>query len=167
MNVSRPLVLTGFMGAGKSTVGPIVAESLHRDFYDNDERVGLLFGRTPAHIIREDGESAFREIEVSVLAGLIEAPDVVVATGGGIVATDLGRGFLRAVRADIVWLRTTFEEAERRVKLDELNDRPLFDASVRDRFDARQEWYAHTAHYVVDVVGKSATEVAQQIVSQY
>lgn len=167
MTKTRPLLLTGFMGAGKSTVGPLLAAETGRTFFDNDQQVFDMTGRTPAEIINTNGEPAFREIEVDVLSGLIERPDVVVATGDGIVATELGRGFLRAVRADVVWLRILFEEAARRISLDTATVRPLFDESARERFNMHQAWYKQTASLIVDVQDKSSTTIATEISRLY
>lgn len=161
MSLERPLIVTGFMGAGKSKVGQMLASEFGAPFYDNDTEVLNAKGISPANLIRERGVDAFREIEVDVLATILERPVGVIATGGGIVSTQFGRGFLRASRADIVWLDVPFEVARGRVMQDEVNDRPLFRDvdEARKLYDERQPWYRQTAGFVVNAAQDSRSVV--------
>jgi shikimate kinase len=80
---SHNIVLTGFMGAGKTAIGRVVAEKLGREFVDMDAEIEARAGRSIARIFREEGESAFRHMEAMLCAELSERQGLVVATGGG------------------------------------------------------------------------------------
>lgn len=77
------LVLTGFMGAGKSTVGPLLAESLGWRFLDLDSVIEAAHGKTVPEIFRDEGETVFREYERQALDGLRYDHRIVLALGGG------------------------------------------------------------------------------------
>lgn len=88
--MSAPVFLIGMTGAGKSTVGPVLARSLGARFIDLDRRIEMLFGRSIAQLFDRDGEAGFRVCERAALRSLVDEPGfagaaVVVATGGGIV----------------------------------------------------------------------------------
>lgn len=85
MDRTRPLILVGPMGAGKSTVGRCVAQRLGWTFVDLDAEVEQRAGTTIAQIFERDGEPAFRAIERDLLAQWLRAPACVIATGGGAV----------------------------------------------------------------------------------
>ncbi|OQA05797.1 MAG: Shikimate kinase [bacterium ADurb.Bin374] len=119
-----PLVLIGFMGAGKSTIGKRLAEALQRPFYDIDDEVEASTGRTIAMIFDESGETAFREIEGALLASLAAIrPPAVIASGGGIVLRRSNRDLLREKAVtifidppfDIIWNRIEHERSHRPV----------------------------------------------------
>lgn len=161
------IVLVGFMAAGKSTVGGLLAERLGWTFVDFDERIRERTGRTPGEWIREDGEPAFRELESAVTKDLAGQEQVVLAPGGGWalrpdLVDELGAGTTR------VWLRVSSEEALRRVEADG-TDRPLLgpvegraervSALLRDR-----EPFYTRAEIVVDVDGMEPDRVVEEIV---
>ena len=111
------------MAAGKSAVGRVLAERLGWDFVDFDEAIRARTGRSPAAIIREDGEVAFRAAEAELTAVVAGRERVVLAPGGGWMtqpelADSLGPGTVR------VWLRVSPAEAVRRAAADG-TDRPL------------------------------------------
>ena len=87
VNITRHpvnLALIGFMGAGKSSVGRLVAEQLHFDYLDTDELIQSRTGRTIADIFEEDGEAAFRKLEQQVVKELAARKRTVICTGGGL-----------------------------------------------------------------------------------
>ena len=102
------VVLVGLMGVGKSTVGRRLAKEMQRPFADVDEQVELRAGRTIPLLFAEQGEAAFRAAEAEVLADLLgrDAP-LVVAAGGGVVATPGNRAALASAGAFVVWLRAS------------------------------------------------------------
>lgn len=81
----RNLALVGFMGAGKTTVGRLVARNLHLTYLDTDEAVEARAGRSISAIFAAEGEAAFRQRERELLGELAGARDLVIATGGGLV----------------------------------------------------------------------------------
>ena len=78
------LALIGFMGAGKTSVGRLVADQLHFDYLDTDELIQSRTGRTIADIFKKDGEPAFRKLEEQLVAELAARERTVIATGGGL-----------------------------------------------------------------------------------
>ena len=84
---SRKLFLIGFMGAGKSTIGPLLANRLGIPFLDLDERIERRARRSIPEIFQSDGEACFRALETRLLRELYEEPAAVVALGGGCVIT--------------------------------------------------------------------------------
>ena len=145
--------LTGFMGAGKSTVGRRLATVLDRPFFDTDELVEHGTGRTIDQIFREDGEGAFRAAEERALDDLESVGDAVVATGGGLF---LGASQRRTMKrlGFVVWLDVSLAVALARVGTGDgrplwLPDDPL---AFRAWFDRRRATYA-LAHARVDADG--------------
>ena len=147
------MFLTGFMGAGKSTVGRDLAARLERSFLDTDELVVRADGRAIEQIFRDDGEGAFREAEERALLEIADVADAVVATGGGLF---LGAAQRRTMKRAgiVVWLDVRLEVALERVGAGD--NRPLWlpDDPIRFRawFDRRRATYA-LAHGRVDANG--------------
>lgn len=110
--------LVGFRGTGKSTVAPLVARRLGRDWrwVDMDERIERDSGRTIAEIFAQNGEPAFRKAESRLLVELAEEDRLVVATGGGLVLSRGNRALLRDGCA--VWLRSRPETLWARLQAD-------------------------------------------------
>ncbi|GAB11068.1 shikimate kinase [Gordonia araii NBRC 100433] len=144
------VVLTGFMGAGKSTVGRAVAERLGVRFLDTDAELERSTGRTIASIFTEDGEAAFRELELATVTRVLADFDGVVALGGGSVTVPAIRAALTG--GPVVHLRITAENGFRRV---EGSDRPLLAGpEPRDTYAQllaeRAELYETVAAVTVD-----------------
>lgn len=142
--LGRHLALTGFMGAGKSTLGPVVAKQLGRSFVSLDEAIEATAGATIPEIFDTQGEAAFRRIEADVAAAVLgRAEPVVLELGGGAVGSAATRAAL-ARSAFTVLLDVEPDEAWRRVQG---STRPL--ARDRERFEAlfaeREEAYAAAA----------------------
>lgn len=108
------VVLVGFMGAGKSTTGRIVARALDWEFVDLDDEIERLHGRSPASILREQGEAAFRRIESDVAGDVLARRRIVLATGGGWGAQPGSLADLDASTCS-VWLRVEPATAVARV----------------------------------------------------
>lgn len=158
------IVLVGLMGAGKSSVGKLLARRLGYDFVDLDEEVERAAGRSIAEIFRLAGEPAFRRLEAEVTARLDSRTRLVVAAGGGWMARpELRDRWPGAVR---VWLAVSPETAVRRLS-ERLESRPMLDpadptSSARVLLEHRREAYAR-AELRVDTDGRLAVEVAEQV----
>ena len=157
------IVLIGFMGAGKSTIGRKVADLLGSEFVDADEVIAGRAGMSVSEIFESGGEQMFRTLEREVIEeALLEAGEVVLALGGGALTTDEIRDQLRS--HTVVLLDVTFEEAMRRVGDTE---RPMLragDASAL--YDRRAIGYADAASIVVRVTGRSPDDIAEEVVSR-
>jgi shikimate kinase len=99
------IVLVGFMGAGKTTVGGLLARRLGLPLADSDQVIEERTGRQVRQIFAEDGEPAFRALEHQVIGELLEGPDLVIAVGGGAPEHPRTRDLLLAeTRAGVVYL---------------------------------------------------------------
>ena len=88
MNTQKHIFLIGFMGSGKSTVGALLAERLHIPFLDSDKEIEKKAGKSITEIFSQDGEAAFREMEMDFLLGLKSQEPSVIAVGGGLPAIE-------------------------------------------------------------------------------
>ncbi len=113
------------MGAGKSTVGRLLADVMRLRFEDLDETIERHAGESVAAIFERAGERVFRRLEASALAVVAMAPDVVVATGGGIMTSAENRA-LMAQSGVTVWLNPEFDTIARRLESEPPERRPLF-----------------------------------------
>ncbi len=114
----RGLVLIGYRGSGKSTVGKIIADRLGRPFVDTDLEIETRSGRSIAAMFAEEGELSFRAWEERTLAELAgEFPEAVLATGGGVVLYERNRRRLRDF-GFVAWLQASPEELARRLGTD-------------------------------------------------
>lgn len=158
------IVLVGFMGAGKTTVGAALASALGKPFVDIDRLIEESEGRSISRIFEENGEEDFRTIEHETISLVLEGPDSVVALGGGAVehhgTTDL------LAKHFVVYLQISFEEALRRVGSDHL--RPMLaKANLRAIYDMRLQYYESVADLVIDSNGMKPERVVDEIVSKF
>ena len=159
------LVLVGFMGAGKSTVGPMVARALGWDFVDLDDDIAARRGRHPAEIIRRDGIERFRELESKAARELLRRERLVLAMGGGWAAQP---GHMASLRRDSlsVWLKVTPAVALARIR-GSATSRPLL-AGPDPHAAAATLLRRRTTHYrrsaiTIETDGRSPDEVAREI----
>ena len=169
---SRPVervVLVGFMGAGKSTLGPILAARLGWRFFDADLELESEAGRTIAELFTTVGEFAFRKMEARIVARLLGRLESVIALGGGAVETEATRLLL----ANSPHTCTVFLRAPLEVLVDRCEQQP--GAAVRpilhnrealnQRFRARLPHY-EAAHITVDTEGLTPHTVADNLLRQ-
>lgn len=160
------IILTGFMGTGKTSTGRIVAERLGWPFIDLDERIVARAGKPIPRIFAEDGEPAFREMEARACQELSEAAGLVVATGGGAVLRAENRAALVS-GGTVICLEAAPEALAER--LGTATDRPMLaGADRRERIvellAAREAAYATLPHHV-DTTGLSASQVADRVLA--
>ncbi len=160
------LILVGLPGSGKSTVGALVAERLHRTFLDFDVEIERREGATVSAIFAERGEGAFRELELKLTEELRELGNMVLAPGGGWVANP---GAMAALRppARMVYLRVRPETALKRLGA-AAGGRPLLSrpdpgAEMQRLFEDRRTLYQAADHEIgAELV--AAEGVADEIV---
>ena len=157
------VVLVGFMGAGKTTVGHIMAERLGQPFVDSDVLIEQRLGRDIRDIFRTEGEPYFRQLEHDTVAGLVRGPDAVIALGGGAVEDPRTRAVLRNAR--VVYLRVSYDEALARVRSDEF--RPMLHRSDLDEvYKRRLTAYEDISVLTVDTDGRGPAAVALEVLAQ-
>jgi shikimate kinase len=144
MPLSKPLVLTGMMGSGKTSIGRRLAARLQMPFVDLDEEIEREQKSKIPDIFSKYGEKVFRQIEKQKLQNLVQKEPAVIATGGGAVIDEGTRGMLTDC-AIVVWLKTDVEVLASRVKGDE--NRPLLAGDnpkkvLRRILDQREPYYA-------------------------
>ena len=159
----RALFLLGFMGAGKSTVGPLLAKALGVSFVDLDSLIEERTGKAIETIFQEEGEAAFRSYETDLLKEVVShgEGEMVVATGGGVVTREENWEVLK--EGLTVALMASPEELETR--LGEGEGRPLLQGGKdwRNILKARDPLYRR-ASLVVDTTGLAPEEVVKIIV---
>ncbi len=157
------VVLIGPMGAGKSTVGRLLAEAWGVELRDTDQDVEEAQGRSVSEIFVDDGEDHFRRLERAAVARSLGEHAGVLAVGGGAVLSAETREALAPAR--VVFLRVGLSDAVKRVGLG--TGRPLLLGNVRSRvkaiLDERLPIYEQTADHVVDTDGRSAQDVAADV----
>jgi shikimate kinase len=140
----RRVVLTGFMGAGKTTVAQALARVLGARSLDLDEVVFEREGRTAQQLIDEEGEAAFRDAETRALEEVLNDEDArVVATGGGAFTFERNRALVREHGCLSVWLDAPFELCWLRAQTED-NSRPFArdKAKAVELFERRRASYA-------------------------
>jgi shikimate kinase len=157
------IVLVGFMGAGKTTVGHLLSERLGLPFADSDLVIEQRSGRSVRQIFAEDGEPAFRELEHQVIADLLDGPDLVLALGGG--AAEHPRTRERLATAQVVYLEVGYDQAMARVGGDP--GRPLLARpDLSATYQRRLPLYAGIATLTVPTDHRAPEAVGQDILTR-
>lgn len=140
--MNKNLYLTGFMAAGKTTVGKALARALGRKFLDMDDLVTKALGMSPQEAFARLGEDAFRKCETNQLKRLADTQGMVVATGGGLAQRAENRSLMRA-GGSIVNLQLDLKKCKARLTPEETAKRPLWQdrAALERLFQARQKAY--------------------------
>ena len=117
MKLTGPIVITGFMGCGKTEVARTLARHFDLTLVDLDQRIAEQHGRTAAQLIVEEGEPAFRLVETQTLGELLQAGVAgVIALGGGAWITAANRDLIQQHHGVTVWLDTPFELCRQRIR---------------------------------------------------
>ncbi len=161
---ARNIVLAGFMGTGKSTVGRLVARGLGWTLVDTDRVIESCAGRTIAELFATDGEAVFRQLEAEVCLEAAGGSELVIAVGGGALLDERVRAACAATGL-IVCLRCDLDEILRRVGHDPA--RPLFSTErerLADLLAARAAHY-DSLPYQVDTTGRAPDHVAGEVIA--
>ena len=162
MKRNGPIVITGFMGCGKSKVARALALRRNVVLVDLDYWITRRVGRSPAQLINEEGERAFREIETNALRELLQSGEAgVIALGGGAWIEEANRELIEQFSCTSIWLDTPFEICWERIAASE-EDRPLGRTreEAQARYDRRKPIYelatvhitVHSEEHVDDLI---------------
>jgi shikimate kinase len=162
------IALIGFMGAGKSSVGHLVAGQLHFEYLDTDEIIQSRTGRTITDIFATCGEQAFRKLESDLTRELSTRTGTVISTGGGLPLNPKNLNSLKT-HALVVCLWASPEQIWERVK--DQTHRPLIhDADpqkkIRDLLALREPFYRR-ADVLLNTESRTVHEVTQQVIYQF
>lgn len=156
------IVLIGMPGAGKSTVGPLLAERLGLSYIDTDERIILSDGRSPREIVAEEGVDRFLEIQKEVILS-IKPEGCVIATGGGVVnSSDLMEHFGHIGR--VIYLKQEPAILDRRLDPGRKLARADGQTFVQ-LFEQRDPLYSKYADYIIDCARKAPEKIVQEIIN--
>ena len=164
---SGNLVLTGFMGTGKTAVGQAVAQRLGRPFVDMDAEIEARAGKPIPRVFAEDGEAAFRQLEAALCEELSTQRGLVIATGGGALVDPGNRAWM-VDSGTVVCLTCGVDEILNRVKRERKANRPLLDvtdprAEIERLLEVRREAY-RAIPWQVDTTGLSVEAVAARVI---
>ena len=148
---SGNLFLVGMMGAGKTTVGRLLAQQSGKIFMDSDEEIQLRTGVTITHIFDVEGEAGFRQRETNVILDLVRLDNLVLATGGGAVLSGQNRDALRG-NGVVVYLKSAVHDLWQRTRHD--HNRPLLQgadprAKLKELYEQRDPLYTQAADLVM------------------
>ena len=157
------IVIVGFMGAGKTTVGRILAAKLGLPFHDTDAMVVAASGKEIADIFEERGEPGFRELEREAVYEALERKEGVVSLGGGALGDPGIVGKLQ--REEVVYLEVPYGEAVRRVGGDD--GRPMLMHDPRGLYSSRGQMYKSVANVTVDTGGRDPEDIASELAERF
>lgn len=171
--VPRRIVLTGFMGAGKSTLGPRLAQQLGWSFIDLDDEIVRAEQKSIVQIFDSIGEARFRELEQNALANALRLEKVVLALGGGAIETEANRQLIHQDRETLLLylaapLQVLLERCEQQQLERKAVRRPILEkrAELTERFHRRRPLY-ELSDWTLDTAGQSLDELVLAVLARW
>lgn len=167
-NLKQPIVFTGFMGVGKSTVARHLGFMLRTERIDLDRFIEAREKRSIAQIIEADGVAAFRRLETEALKDALTSETAkIISLGGGTWTFEENRKMIRGKTSLTVWLNAPFEHCWRNISLSR-NKRPLLDNkdNARRLYDDRIKLYCLADWHFLIQPGFNSIDVAKQILEE-
>ncbi len=163
------VALIGFMGVGKSAIGKVLAEKLNKEFIELDDLIEQKAGKSIPQIFQQDGEIAFRELEIEVTKEVSRNKNLVIACGGGMVLNKINIDRLKK-EATIVYLTAPPGIILKRV-LSEGETRPLLKApnkalSIKELIRFRKPFYERAADVKINTSKLDIDSIAEHIISK-
>ncbi len=163
------IALIGFMGTGKTVVGKILAEKTGKEFIETDAIIVEKAGRSIPEIFRQDGEIAFRELEIAVIGEVAARKNAVIACGGGAVLNKINIDRLKK-ESVIVCLTATSQVIMKRTSAD-TDGRPLLAVAdrakqIEELMKFREPYYERSADITIDTSGMDANAVSERIIEK-
>ncbi len=165
--LTKPVVLVGMMGAGKTAIGSALARRLGVSFIDSDDEIVKAANMSIAEIFERDGEAFFRKRESEILARLLESAPAVLSTGGGAFLQEQNRALIEDHGVSL-WLKAELDLLWNRVK--HKNTRPLLRTenphqTLSEIFHARQDIYALSQIWVEADASYSIEQMVDQVLA--
>jgi shikimate kinase len=162
------IALIGFMGTGKTAAGKALAERLGKEFIELDALLELKAGKTIPEIFQQDGEIAFRELEIGVTKDVSQRKNAVIACGGGVVLNKINIDRLKE-ESLIVYLTASPRVILKRTSGDE--NRPLLKTTeralrIRELLKFRKPFYERAADITINTSKLDITSVVEQIINK-
>lgn len=169
IDIKTNVALIGFMGAGKTTIGKILARKLNLGLIETDFLVAERAGQSIPQIFETCGEIVFREMEIEVIKEISKKDNLVIACGGGVVLNTINIDRLHQ-RAAIVYLYTSVEAIIKRIRKDK-NFRPLIsdkhsDEDIKSMMKFRAPFYRRFADITINTTNRSAEQIAEKIIDR-
>ena len=163
----KNIILIGFMGSGKTTIGKIISDKKNMRFIDMDLEIEKMENKKINQIFSENGEKYFREKESSLLKQLCSLKNSVISTGGGIIENEFNIEILKK-QPYVIWLDANEDTIENNVK-NEIEKRPKLKEddnlklSIKDLLNKRYDKYKESANIRVNVNNKNVDQVVSDI----
>lgn len=159
------IFLVGLMGAGKTSVGKVLARRFNKTFYDSDHEIERSTGVKIPLIFEIEGESGFRDRESKMIEEMVRRRNIVLATGGGAVLCERNRRLL-ADHGTVIYLRAAVNDLWQRTRHDK--NRPLLQtedprARLQELFEQRDPLYREVADIIIDTGNQSLGSLAHRI----
>ncbi len=171
--MKNTIYLTGFMGSGKSTIGPILANTLGWDFFDLDRLIENKTEKKIREIFEQEGENYFRKLETDTLKEISESQNVIISLGGGTAANEENLEILKKT-GKIIYLKVSLDTVYQRLKykkdrpaLTKSNSESLSRKEMTDRIKKlmeRRVRYYEQADYTIDTDSNSVGKTIDKIV---
>lgn len=166
------IVLIGYRGSGKTTVGRKLADQLWQTFVDVDDLITARAGKTIKDIFEQEGEPAFRDIESDIVREVSAQPEQVIGLGGGSLLREQNRNALRTAGHKLIYLRCDVEELHRRIHADAQTaaTRPSLTnlgggiEEIRKLLAEREPIYREMMHAELDVTHLTPEEAVVRLV---
>ncbi|MEK6647467.1 MAG: shikimate kinase [Candidatus Firestonebacteria bacterium] len=167
--IKNNIILIGFMGAGKTTIGKLLAKYLHRKFIDTDNLIEKFAGKSVSRIFNEDGEKKFRSLEKKMISKIVQKDNLVIAVGGGAVTKPKNLSKLKK-NGTLVYLYAIAKEILKRIY--NKHHRPLMEIAIskkekliriKDLLAIRKTYY-EKADYTLNTSNLNTYQVAKKII---
>ncbi len=161
------IVLIGFTGCGKTSVGSLLAEKLERKFIDMDQEIEIGEAKSLEALRLEVGEEGFREVETSYLEKLLTKKNKVIAMGGGIILSEGNVSIIKRL-GNVVFLHTPYEQLISQIQessTDEAQEDVTNDPNLKALLNQREPLYFNTANIIIQTKDKGVSEVVEEIIN--
>ena len=166
-SINDNIFFVGLMGAGKTTIGKLLAKKLKKSFYDTDHEIEKKLGVKVSVIFELEGEEGFRKRETQMIDELTQKKNIILATGGGVILNETNRLFLKE-RGQVIYLNAKPQNLAKRMAFDK--DRPLLQQgnmldTLTALYKVRHPLYLSVASFVVETGQQKTQTIIHKIES--